>query len=100
MRLIDADELIKRMGLGVKVFTPVRGNTKSTVSLIFVLIKEAIVSAPTINPEDLRPKGRWVERHDLTGYKYECSACSLGADLMTDFCPNNGAKMEAYHERD
>jgi hypothetical protein len=50
--------------------------------------------------DDLRPKGRWLERYGVSEYKYECSVCNMGSDLMTDFCPNCGADMQGGEEDD
>ena len=57
-------------------------------------------SAPTIDPESLRPKGRW-EKHDKSRYgapPYFCSCCfdiweSVQIKNMK-YCPSCGAKME------
>jgi hypothetical protein len=56
-----------------------------------------IADAPTIDPEDLRPKGRWemlrriVFDDELTAYR--CSNCRLTNEDESMFCPNCGAKM-------
>ena len=41
-----------------------------------------------------RPQGEWI-RTALYGQTcYECDNCHLHYDIMTNFCPNCGAKME------
>lgn len=67
-------------------------------------LKKCFDEAPTIDPESLRPKGRW-EKHwcdnDLIGHMYEvcpnCRSCEiLDTEKFWDsnFCPNCGAKLE------
>ena len=51
------------------------------------------VYIPTIDPESLRPSGRW----DDAGYVVWCSNCGepyLPAYKSYKYCPNCGAKME------
>lgn len=96
MRLIDAD----------------RAREKSTIDLITHFLDRQ----PTIDPESLRPKGRWVieKRHTVSKNPYmddnyhahatcsECDFCihsenaSFGYPNLntTNYCPNCGAKME------
>ena len=58
-----------------------------------IVINNAIEKAPTINPESLRPHGRWIICSD--GYYPYCSACfSEPKGGMSKFCPNCGAKMD------
>lgn len=55
-----------------------------------------IAGAPAIDPEELRPKGKWIKHDDYT----ECSVCeywydSPEAETEDDrpkYCPNCGAK--------
>ena len=65
---------------------------------------DVIKQQRTIDPESLRPKGRW-EKHwcdnDLIGHMYEvcpnCRSCEiLDTEKFWDsnFCPNCGAQME------
>ena len=61
-------------------------------------IRERLEELPRVTIDDLRPKGRWVERFGVSEYKYECSVCNMGSDLMTDFCPNCGADMRGGGE--
>lgn len=60
-----------------------------------------IEQQPTIDPESLRPKGRWV--YDDGNLEWACSEClraahvnlgSISGYILSDFCPNCGAKME------
>lgn len=59
-------------------------------------IRERLEKLPRVTLDDLRPKGRWIERYGVSEYKYECSLCHLGSDLMTDFCNHCGADMRGY----
>ncbi len=65
-------------------------------------VRDYIESAPTIDPEELRPKGRW----EMRGGKLYCTHCGKRAAVARDSddfwytkgtpaCPNCGAKMEA-----
>lgn len=54
-----------------------------------------------IDPESLRPKGRWV--YDEENMEMACSECLCAAHvkcgdrydyILSDYCPNCGAKME------
>lgn len=54
----------------------------------------------TIDPESLRPRGRWEKHRTMHGFVY-CSNCKdvyLDEEWLVDgkwgFCPNCGAKME------
>ena len=47
--------------------------------------------------------GRWMPFHsEAAGDIQYCSACEIGFDAKTDYCPNCGAKMDggADHEDD
>ena len=51
-----------------------------------------IAKAPTIDPESLRPKGKW-KYYSTT--MQECSACKRHtARHKYNYCPRCGAKME------
>lgn len=62
------------------------------------VVEGMIATLPTLTIDDLRPKGRWIERYGVSEYKYECSVCHLGSDLMTYFCGHCGADMRARTE--
>ena len=95
VRMIDANALIEDItaaeenaGMGAVVAGPLR---------------RYVNRRPTIDPESLRPKGRWID----TGESYEdehcrynywaCSVCEnriAGRYGLHNYCPNCGAKME------
>ena len=87
MRLIDADRMKEELLWG-NVFLPaIQTNT----------LVDLIDNQPTIDPESLRPSGRW----DDAGYVVWCSNCGepyLPAYKSYKYCPNCGAKMEDTNE--
>lgn len=94
--LLDADALIFSELVNTalaKAGNPVDAGFQLYMQGYETLFQEAIKEAPTINPEDLRPKGRWI---DCT-----CSVCKFDAlylehstvQVLTGFCPNCGTKM-------
>lgn len=105
MRLIDADLLVKVLNSrGYKIVSFYFGGIRKAFDT-----KEYIDKFPTINPEDLRPKGKWIGC-DLTEYDEHgecihfprqgvyCSKCrnAFKKELLwkRNYCPNCGAKME------
>lgn len=88
MRLIDAEKAIE--------------NTRNEVYWTEseqASVRNFLNHQPTIDPESLRPRGRW-ELDKRTGY-IRCSECrdvyierEWIADGKWSFCPNCGAKME------
>ena len=85
MRLIDADALENE-----SIPFETRGGGR------FIALG-SVRSVPTIDPENLRPKGAWIEADDGDGVV--CSFCA--EDFCTiihetdrfNFCPNCGADM-------
>jgi hypothetical protein len=61
-------------------------------------ITQEIFDAPTIDPESLRPKGRWVMKETMIRSPFAknayCSECLWETAQDYNFCPNCGAKME------
>lgn len=83
-RLIDANELKKEIA---STFHGILGMTVTGA------VYEIIDRQHTIDPESLRPSGRW----DDAGYVVWCSNCGepyLPAYKSYKYCPNCGAKME------
>lgn len=93
-RLIDADELLAHL------FS--KQDEKMDVAM-------EIARFTTIDPESLRPHGRWIEMVESiedghTGEYYEeiyynCINCDYATGDKTPYCPNCGAKMD-LEERD
>lgn len=64
-------------------------------------LKQCIDEAPTIDPKDLRPRGRWNEYP--RAHYFKCSECKyivpyrkaveVNGKREYNFCPNCGAKM-------
>ena len=89
-RLIDANALHYHVG--------VNQNDKQ----IFYVTGEDIDAAPTIDPESLRPHGRWIQVESAWEQKQlECSCCGCkwpGYARFFAYCPYCGAKMENTDE--
>ncbi len=68
-------------------------------------VAELIREVPAIDPESLRPHGRWVpiretrivNGHTLFADGYECSACHEGHSGM-EYCERCGARMDIWAE--
>ena len=97
MRMIDADALKMRLD----DLEASGGHTyyrKGMDDTLHYFMPKIIKEAPTIDPEELRPKGRWiVEREkDTFGFilHFKCSRCEKCGANKTSYCPNCGAKME------
>lgn len=87
-RLIDADEL-----MNIAEETALAWEYRRIVSDIRSIIEKA----PTIDPDDLRPSGRWVPHDDeMFGISVECSACHAETCGTSPYCPACGARMEVY----
>lgn len=93
MRLIDADALKEKAKM--------RGHCLRPMITAYNLCVDtnAIDNAPTIAPEELRPRGEWevtvLESSDRvfrTGAPH-CNKCGRQAPHRTPFCPNCGADM-------
>lgn len=65
----------------------------------WVIVQEFVEELPTIDPESLRPKGRWIKDRDGDEYCENCSRYMPAREITGDpsahnYCPNCGAKME------
>ena len=103
MKLIDADALIAQLK-AVRIRSEdltidyKRGHSDGIITAV-----DYADDAPTINPESLRPHGRW-EITDAYPHWMCCSVCHKAVvrnievveryEIPTSFCPNCGAKME------
>lgn len=97
VRLVDADELLNSFRPEDEKLPLMAGLMRDVKRMV----GEHICNLPTIDPESLRPKGRWV--YDEGNLEWACSEClcaahvSFGAIsgyILSGFCPNCGAKME------
>lgn len=87
VRLIDANALESALEATPIAVAAIKGK-------MFRLIEDA----PTIDPESLRPHGKWVRDGDFL----VCLNCeseinvknSLGVENKKNYCPNCGAKMD------
>lgn len=95
MRLIDADALLQRWN---DIVPRMVRDKDGGIPIDFLVVIHEVGTTPTLALDELRPKGRWIERYGVSEYKYECSVCHLGSDLMTDFCGHCGADMRARTE--
>ena len=97
VRLIDANVFIKDLTA-----------MKSAYDAIALdgMVK-ALKEAPTIDPESLRPHGKWIMREDYNfDTYYDCSVCDesfcfiegVPEENFYRYCPNCGAKMDGEVE--
>ena len=118
VRLIDANSLMKTVQANDYMLCSL---TNSTDRGMFTSgIQQAVDEQPTIDPESLRPKGRWDWKHRHKGgfHKYTgvdeygethtitvderfecdepyCPECGKwNESIYLNYCPNCGAKME------
>ena len=72
--------------LGVCVFFGLRKWSKR-FSELYNELKEETKGTPVA-------RGRWIPFHsEIAGYIQYCSACGIGFDAKSDYCPHCGAKM-------
>lgn len=95
MRLIDADELNK-YPIRLNHYDKKHGKEEFVFGIESVL--EYAEYLPTIDPEDLRPKGEWIRPTKINGRSFDIPHCSVcegvpcGVDENTHYCPHCGAK--------
>lgn len=66
-------------------------------------VAQEYVDQQAENLKDWKPvvHGRWVPFHsEVAGYIQYCSACGIGSDAKTDYCPHCGAKMDLMYKGD
>ncbi len=95
MRLIDADALIESAKL-FEVKACARGCGKSIMHLAKAWLFGEVRKAPTIDPEELRPKGEWVVNPDSEdGFKHHyCSRCKTDAIFHYEYADDIDEDMD------
>lgn len=91
-RLIDANKVIAN--LEEEYHGMISDESLKIYKIIRLLDNET-----TIDPENLRPHGRWVRPKLKPTYRidapyYKCSSCGETEDYISQYCPNCGAKMD------
>ena len=103
MRLIDADELMKKV-----LYLPTGQKSHGVPIMFHGVVAADVDDMPTIDPESLLPRGTWegtangYADGELVYDTWTCSECGYTVDTddpddLTKFCPNCGAKMEGGH---
>ena len=102
MRLIDADALKRLLDEQHeqlrRVYLSLSDDVDKSICkgelAAYATVKRAVDYAPTISPESLRPKGRWIMHDDeILGLSCECSVCHIETCGDSPYCPNCGADM-------
>lgn len=95
MRLIDADALMKKLGMAQECEKcPNRMIIFCGLSPELMEVCDQIADAPTIDPVK---HGEWIEVEYNDGtVRTECSVCGYGRGLppVRNYCPNCGARMD------
>lgn len=63
------------------------------------LVDDMLDEVECFQPSDVAPvvHGRWIPFHsEAAGDIQYCSACEIGFDAKTDYCPHCGAKMDGW----
>lgn len=99
MRLIDADELKRKMCykcIDTDEETE-KGRVKwdSGLWIRYKVFEDAVTIAPTVEAEPIR-HGHWEHGKDVIGIYYQCSECGSQYHIGYEFnyCPECGAKMD------
>ena len=96
MRIIDADESLKRIN---NIFPRrIESDYQKGIAVGMAMAKVAINEQPTVDVEPVR-HGRWIIKPDPYGFFDEipvCSECGCTTKMRETYhyCPNCGAKME------
>ena len=93
VRLIDADAFVADIKTEIMNLRldGLKGTPRPTGELYDII--DRIGEQPTVNPDSLRPKGRWLQ--SAPGYRL-CSHCQADVAIYSghrNFCPNCGADM-------
>lgn len=79
---------------GLNVYDIIANISHSDVD---AMVDDMLDEVDCFQPSDVAPvvHGRWMPFHsEAAGDIQYCSACEIGFDAKTDYCPNCGAKMD------
>ena len=99
MRLIDAMAIENKITKWVEELSH-DFDDRDEMNGVYSCLAE-IQSAPTIDPESLRPHGKWEDSNFYCDRPlcYKCSNCGRKLMYKPNYCPNCGAKMEINNEK-
>jgi len=86
-RLIYADALHRELVVEMVKCVRMSEETKMTMA---ERVLNKLDEAPTIDPESLRPHGRWIDCSN----GWMCSNCERDNTYDKPYCPNCGADMQ------
>lgn len=106
---MDKNDLISRSALKDAFWADTDNTLHYTDSAEYELIMLEIDEAPTIDPEEMRPRGKWIWNPNGMDWglgAWECSECACRNNNLpmnsnmnplmfsgSNYCPNCGAKM-------
>lgn len=98
MRLIDADAFHESIFQRYCKNCNSQAHRMCHACWVMDMVDE-LEEAPNINPEDLRPKGRWIYLGEsFFDTVYKCSECGhpekMSKKCKKKYCHNCGSKME------
>lgn len=89
MRLIDADELVRKE---IAFVGGPRSGGK-TLAMIHSAIRHIVDNAPTVIAEPVR-HGKWIVENEESIRCSECCFNRANIKMPLDYCPNCGTKMD------
>ncbi len=99
MRLIDANLAMRKIREYMEDYPNATARLAACRACLSILGDKQQV--PTIDPESLRPRGKWILVPPTVPFAtYKCNLC--GEEIIyawAKFCPHCGAKMEGADER-
>lgn len=97
MRLIDADEFYEQIEeIRMEYLEDDTMSSDFAADVLDTVQNCYLKEAPTIDPESLRPNGKWGNpiKVDAENIGYKCSECGEFGVPCWHYCPNCGARME------
>lgn len=91
--IIDANEMIPLL---IEAADKAADIKEYAISGAFMFVVNQLENAPSINPNSMRPHGKWEEIRnaysELEGWIHK--DCGREVKTKENYCPNCGAKME------